>query len=106
MNTARLYDERGEPRFIRCYETRRRRTLDRFTVVFTRANIFGGKGYTGRIYYVGMSDNPYREVGYHDVATRERFCPCGSKIAFSSLPSLCQEFVRSEYAELWCIKTA
>jgi hypothetical protein len=53
MKKERLFKEDGAPRFIRCYETKRNPTIDRFTVVFTRANAWGGKeckGY-GKNYY-------------------------------------------------------
>ena len=103
MEKERLYKENGEPRFIRCYETKRNPTVDRFTVVFTRANVWGGKRYEGRVVYVSMSGNPFSPQGVccHDEVEWQRFCPCGSRITFAELPKDCQEVVLRDYKDLW-----
>jgi hypothetical protein len=43
-------------------------------------------------------------VGQHVEGERDSFCPCGSLIDFSSLPSDCQELVDRDYAELWGVE--
>jgi hypothetical protein len=103
MDKAKLYNADGSPRFIRCYETKRNPTADRFTVAFTRANVWGGKEYEGRVYYVGMSGNPFSPAGFcqHGEAARQEFCPRGSRIAFVDLPDDCQKAARAEYRDLW-----
>jgi hypothetical protein len=82
---------------------KRNPTVDRFTVVYTRANVWGGKDYCGRVFYLGMSHDPFLPQGFvqHGEAWRWQFNPGGSRVEFSSLPSDCQEFVKRDYAELW-----
>lgn len=105
MNEERLYREDGAPRFIQCYETKRNPVVDRYTVVFTRANIWGGPSWRGRVCYVGMSEYPSSPVGFyqHGEAGRGEFCPRGSWIDFTDLPVDGQMIVKQEYAELWTL---
>jgi hypothetical protein len=104
MSRAKLYNDDGSPRYVRCYETKRNPTVDRFTVVFTKANCFMGKDCIGRVYYAGMSGSPYHPVfGFyqHGEAWRWEFCPHGSRIRFQDLPEGCRKAVLEEYADLW-----
>jgi hypothetical protein len=105
----KLFNEKGEPRYIRCYETKRNPTIDRFTIVFTRASAFMGKEFAGRVYYVGASGNPRNPTyGFyqHGEAWRREFCPCGSRIAWRDLPEELRETVLDEYRELWNTEAA
>jgi hypothetical protein len=47
----------GEPKYLRCYETKRNPPIDRFTIVFSRASKFLGKAYVGRTYFVSANGN-------------------------------------------------
>jgi hypothetical protein len=100
----KLYKEDGSPRYIRCYEKKRNPTIDRYTVVFSKASYFMGKDYIGRVYFVSMGANVYDPAyGFyqHGEAWSWEFCPCGSRIKFSDLPKECQDAVMSEYRDLW-----
>jgi hypothetical protein len=103
MDKARLYLPDGKPRFIRCYNTRRNPAIDHITVVYTRANTWGGKAYTGTVFYVGMSDRPFHPHGFcqHGESPRRQFHAGGSRIPFHSLPTDCQKQVIADYASLW-----
>jgi hypothetical protein len=103
MSKARLYKENGEPKFIRCFEQKRNPAIDRFCVVYTRANVWGGKEMHGRVFYVAMSDKPFHPLGFgqHGEAEQGSFRAIGSRVEFSSLPADCQKLVKQDYAELW-----
>jgi hypothetical protein len=102
-NAERFFREDGSPKYLRCYEMKRNPTIDRFTIVFTRASCFMGKEYTGRVYYVGASGNPYSPLGFyqHGEAWSWEFHAQGSRAAFSSLPLELQKAVLEEYSSLW-----
>jgi hypothetical protein len=102
-NTERFFKKDGSPKYLRCYEVKRNPTIDRFTVVFERASCFMGKDYTGRVYYVGASENPAHPLGFyqHGEAWSWEFHAPGSRVAFSSLPLKLQEVVMNEYRDLW-----
>jgi hypothetical protein len=99
----KLFNKAGEPRYIRCYETKRNPTIDRFVIVFTRASCFSGKDYIGRVLYVSASGNPCHPTGFwqHGEAWRHEFSPNGSRIKFSELPEQCRQLVLEEYKYLW-----
>jgi hypothetical protein len=103
MDKAGLYLPDGKPRFIRCYKTKRNPTIDNITVVYTKANIWGGKEFAGIVFYAAMSDRPFHPQGFcqHGESPRHKFHAGGSRIPFSSLPSDCQKQVMADYASLW-----
>jgi hypothetical protein len=78
----------GAPKYLRCYETKRNPTIDRFTIVFCNAYRFMGKGFIGRIYYVAADDTPAHPLGFyqHGEARRGEFCPCWSRVKWWALP--------------------
>jgi hypothetical protein len=99
----KLFNEKGEPRYIRCYEAKKNPTLDRFTIVFTKAWAFMGKGFVGRVYYVGASEKPAHPQGFyqHGEAWQWEFCSGGSRVAWQDLPEELRETVLDEYCVLW-----
>jgi hypothetical protein len=101
----RFFREDGSPKYLRCYEVKRNPTIDRFTIVFTRASCFMGKEFRGRVYYVGASGNPAHPLGFyqHGEAWSWEFHAPGSRVAFSSLPLELQDVVMREYRDLWRI---
>jgi hypothetical protein len=103
MKKAKLYNDDGSPRYIRCYETKRNPTFDRFTVVFSRAYNWGGEGYRNKVYYVGSSDNPAHPLGFyqHGEAWAWEFRPGGSRITWSELPEAIRWLVLEEYKDIW-----
>jgi hypothetical protein len=89
------------PTFIACYDNGGE-TLDRYTVVFTRAlkSVQRKKYYM----YLGMSEDPYKGVGLHGDSLKRIDWPngnhLGKKIKFEELPPLCQLLVMEDYKEL------
>jgi hypothetical protein len=103
MTAEKLYKD-GVPRFIRCYDAKRSKCLDRYLVVYTHANWID-RAYRFRALYRGMSHNPYFGVGYFGDAWQWEFHPNGSRITFAELPHDCQRLVLSDYADLWGVRS-
>jgi hypothetical protein len=103
MDKRKLFKEDGSPKYLRCYEVKRNPTIDRFTIVFEKSHCWGGKGYRGRVYYVGASENPTCPLGFyqHGEAYRWEFHAPGSRVEFFSLPLELREVVANEYRLLW-----
>jgi len=90
------------PTFIACYDNGGE-TLDRYTVVFTKAlQSVQKKRY---FMYVGMSEDPYKGVGTHGDAKNRIDKPngdhLGKKIRFEDLPPMCKLLVLEDYRELY-----
>jgi hypothetical protein len=103
MEKLKLYNEDGSPRWVKCYEVKRNPTFDRFTIVFSRANLWGGKAYRGKVYYVGSSDSPAHPLGFyqHGESWRWEFGSCGSRISWQDLPEAVRHAVMADYRGLW-----
>jgi len=101
MSKANLYTDTGEPKRIRCYMMKRNPTIDYITVVYTHANRLGYPA--GTVLYRAMNDAPRSPQGYGQwgEAERNQFCPGGSIVPFSELPSECQVVVNQDYKDLW-----
>ena len=103
----RLYNELS-PRYIRCYDNNGK-TYDRYTVVFTKKRIGGGKYRLGQFIYVGMCKNPYHPLGFYQhgfsdcVIDHSSYSHLGKKIQFFKLPEECQKAIIEEYNGLWNI---
>jgi hypothetical protein len=93
----------GAPKYLRCYETKRNPTIDRFTVVFCHASKFMGRDYIGRVYYVGASERPTHPLGFyqHGEAWQWEFRPCGSRVRWWDLPEQLRGVVLAEYCDVW-----
>jgi hypothetical protein len=98
----RFYVNYSTPKYIRCYVAKEP-VLDKYTIVFTKASSWGGKAYVGKVYYVGMSENPFHPLGVcqHGEADRSSFANAGKMIKFEDLPIPCQRFVTQEYNYIW-----
>jgi hypothetical protein len=105
-NTERFFKEDGSPKYLRCYEVKCNPTIDRFTIVFTKASCFMGKEYIGRVYYVGASGSPRHPTGFyqHGEAWSWQFHAPGSRVAFSSLPQELREVIMEEYKCAWRVE--
>jgi hypothetical protein len=92
----------GVPKFIRCYESKRSKCMDRYCVVYTHASWFD-KAYKYRAVFRGMSENPCHPlgVGYFSDMPQGEFSPRGSRIAFDDLPYSCQDLVIRDYCDIW-----
>jgi hypothetical protein len=97
----------GAPKYIRCYETKRNPTIDRFTVVFCHVSKFMGKDFIGWVYYVSADEKPAHPLGFyqHGMARRGEFCPCGSHIKWQDLPEKLRKAVFEEYCDVWGINS-
>jgi hypothetical protein len=93
----------GAPKYLRCYETKRNPTIDRFTVVFCHASKFMGPDYIGRVYYISADDQPTLPLGFyqHGEARLGEFCPCGSRIKWGDVPRQLRDVVLAEYCDAW-----
>jgi len=91
----------GIPKYIRCYDNGGK-TFDRYTVIYTRAQSFGMKGYTVG---VGMSENPFHPQGFGQHFEYQNYQyngkSGGKRIKFADLPENCRKVVVSDYRELW-----
>jgi hypothetical protein len=98
---ASIYREDGTPRHAACYEQKRNPAYDRFTVVFTHANLMGYPA--GVVIYRSMSDHPCapQGCGQWGESPRHSFSPGGSRISFSTLPEDCRKLIVQDYRELW-----
>ena len=101
MKRENLYTETGEPKRIRCYMQKRRKTLDHITVVYTYISKTGNP--VGTVLYRGMSEDPYHPQGFGIMGEgcRSSFNPGGSRVSFSELPINCRELVYSDYSAIW-----
>ena len=103
----RLYNDLS-PRYIRCYDNNGE-TYDRYTVIFTKKRIGGGKHKHGQFVYVGISENPYHPLGFYQHGFSDcsidhpSYSHLGKKIQFLKLPDDCQKAIIQEYNELWKI---
>jgi hypothetical protein len=96
----------GAPKYLRCYEAKRRPVIDRFTIVFCHASKFMGETYNGRVYFVsanGIPENPHGGFYQHGEAWRWEFRPCGSRGKWFDLPEKLREVVLEEYCAVWGI---
>jgi hypothetical protein len=102
-NAERFFKSDGGPKYLRCYEVKRNPTVDRFTIVFTRASCFLGRTAIGTIYYVGASGYPTSPTGFyqHGTADSREFHAPGSRVSFFSLPQDLQDVVMDEYRQVW-----
>ena len=104
MDKEKLFTADGEPRFVRCFETRRQKVWDKYTVVFSRADLWDKTGlYKGRVCYMSMSGDPFHPQGFcqHGEARQGEFRARGSRIPFALLPPDCKKIVACEYREIW-----
>jgi hypothetical protein len=101
MGKAKLYNDDGSPRHVRCYEMRRNAPIDRFTVVFGRVCHRGGEKYRGSVCYISSSDNPTHRLGFYQHGEAWEFRPCGSRITWWELPEAVQRLVMEEYKHIW-----
>ena len=101
MKRKNLYTETGEPKRIKCYMQKRRKTCDYITVVYTYASKAGFP--VGTVLYRGMSEYPNHPLGFGQwgEARQGSFAPGGSRISFSELPEDCQDLVLRDYKALW-----
>lgn len=89
----------GVPRWIRVFDNGGK-TADRYTVIYTRPQDFGQRGYTVGI---GMSENPCHPQGvgmhfeYENHVYNGR--SGGKRISFLDLPAACQRVVVDDYRE-------
>lgn len=96
----------GAPKYLRCYEKKRKPPIDRFTIVFCRASTFMGDDYRGRVYFVSANGRPTDPQGgfyQHCEAWHWEFCPCGSHVEWWDLPEELREVVLMEYCDVWRI---
>jgi hypothetical protein len=86
------------PRYIRVYDNGGK-TLDRYTVVFTKKKI------NQRFLYLGMNSSPFHGFGQHGesdfLIDRPGYSHLGKKITFDALPDDCKKCVVQTYNELW-----
>lgn len=93
----------GIPKYIRCYDDGGK-SLDRYTVVFTK------KRPGGITLYVGMSGNPFHPQGFGQHGEQKNpidvpsYSHLGKKIKFQDLPEDCQKLVLRDYKDLWNIQ--
>jgi hypothetical protein len=101
MNKASLYNEKGQPKRIKCYMAKRKPTIDYITVVYTHAFRLGYPA--GTVLYRGMNDTPTHPQGFGQwgEAEGQKFRAGGSRVAFSDLPKECQDVVFQDYKNLW-----
>ena len=96
----------GIPKWIRVYDNGGE-SVDRYTIVFTRAQSFYLKGLTP---YLAMSEAPFHPQGfcqhgeYDHPIDRPMYSHLGKKIKFQDLPGDCQKAVLSDYKDYWSIK--
>jgi hypothetical protein len=97
---------RGIPKWIRCYDNGDR-SFDRYTVIFTKANIYCRNNAEISCFYLAMSAHPYHPQGFGQHG-ESRFPidshghkNIGKRITFKELPPDCQKLVRSDYIDLW-----
>ncbi len=92
------------PRYIRIYDNGGK-TVDRYTVVYTRKSITRERPY----WYmdVCMSGSPFHPQGvcqhgeYTYLIDRPTYSHLGRKITWNDLPEDCKGVVMQDYAELW-----
>ena len=101
MKSKNLYTETGEPRRIKCYMQKRRKTYDYITVVYTHASKVGFP--VGTVLYRGMSEDPYHPLGFGQWGEHRHgsFTPGGSRVSFSELPKNCQDLALRDYKAIW-----
>ena len=100
MKRKNLYTESGEPKRVRCYMQKRRKTFDYITVVFTYANKLGYPA--GTVIYRGTSEHPTHPQGFGQWGEQQvPLGSSGSMVKFNELPLDCQKLIREDYAELW-----
>jgi hypothetical protein len=102
MTEEKLFREDGTPRFIRCFETKRDASIDKYCVVYTGLGRLD-KAYRFRVQYVSMNAGPYHPQGFcqHEEAATWEFCPRGSRIRFYDLPVDCRRVVIDDYCDWW-----
>jgi hypothetical protein len=96
----------GAPKYLRCYEKKKNPPIDRFTIVFRHASKFMGDEYIGRVYYVSANGAPTHPQGgfyQHGEADQGKFCPCGSRITWWTLPEELRKVLLAEYCDVWGI---
>jgi hypothetical protein len=70
------------------------------TIVFTKADCFGGKSWLGRVYYVAASE---RGEGFyqHGECERYKFSPNGSPVKWVDVTPELKSKLIQEYCDLW-----
>jgi len=104
MKKEKAYTENGNPRFLACYDNGGK-TLDRYTVEFTRLYPGQNEYDQHHVYYITMSANP----GHAQGVFQHGLLPCeeynrtknGAEIAFTDLPEEGRRAVLEEYSQYW-----
>lgn len=100
MRKDSLFLPDGSPRYVRCWDNGGK-TLDRYTIQFTRANMFGFKG---RAVFVSCNANPYTGIGYYGDMPLSDFAKShGKPITYGLLPEEAKLYIILTYKELWGI---
>lgn len=95
-----LFNNDGSPKYIRCWDNGGK-TRDRYTIQFTRANLFG---FPRMAVFIGCSAYPYHDIGYTGDRPYHEFAKShGRRVAWEALPKDVKDYVLSTYEELWGI---
>ena len=102
MAKKNLYTTTGEPKRIRCYMQKVKKSVDYITIVFTYAHYAGYP--IGTVLYRAMNDLPFHPAyGFAQWGEGNQcsFRPGGSRVAFVDLPNDCKELIMRDYKDLW-----
>lgn len=99
----------GIPKWIRCYDSGPDSGIDRYAVIFTKADKWGGPAMRGTLQFRAMSAHPCDAQGFGQWCETPAYVNgklnmgsrFGKRIRWQELPPDCRALVLSDYREIW-----